>query len=215
MSVILEFSVANDEFAFGRTLSDLPGSRVELEKVVPTDASVVPFLWVSCDDYVDFERRVEESEQVLDLTQLDRLDDVALYRLDWREEPHDLLLGLAQTDGTILEAYGGGDGWEFRIRFRNHDGVSQFYNFCMEHDITIHIDRSYTLSERTEFGHRFGLSQEQREALVLGLEQGYFDTPARAGLSDVAEELGISPQATSNRIRRGVKSVLDDVLLGE
>ncbi|MFP4695916.1 helix-turn-helix domain-containing protein [Thiohalospira sp.] len=62
-------------------------------------------------------------------------------------------------------------------------------------------------------GHRFGLSQEQREALLLGLRRGYFDTPSDATLAEIADELGISQQATSDRIRRGTKRVLAEALL--
>lgn len=212
MSVIVELSVDDEEFILGAVLAEPPDMHIELERVVPTGESVVPFLWVAGDDYEPFEARVRESESIESFSALDCLDDRVLYRIEWRDEPHELLYGIKQSDGVVLEAHGN-DGWLFRLRFPNHHAVSLFYNYCMEHDIGIHITRSYTLTESTEFGHRFGLSNEQREALVLGLEHGYFDTPSQVSLDELAGELDISQQAMSNRIRLGTKKVLSEALL--
>jgi predicted DNA binding protein len=212
MSVILEFTIESREFPFGRLLTELPDIRVEMEKIVPTGSSVIPFVWVSGDDFSEFEQRIKETDRITDLVALDRLEGTALYKVVWEETPHDLLLGLAETQGVILEGYGD-DTWTFRVRFPNHDALSRFYNFCTDHEIKIHIDRSFTLTERTEFKHQFKLSQEQRDAILLGLNKGYFDTPAQAGLEEIAAELGISSQACSHRIRRGVKQILRETML--
>ncbi|MDG5776545.1 helix-turn-helix domain-containing protein, partial [Haloarculaceae archaeon H-GB1-1] len=83
----------------------------------------------------------------------------------------------------------------------------------IDQNIAIHIIRTYTLTERTESVKQFGLSNEQREALILALREGYFDTPSQVSLSELAAELGITQQAMSNRIRRGNKQVLKEILL--
>jgi predicted DNA binding protein len=62
-------------------------------------------------------------------------------------------------------------------------------------------------------GHRFGLTPDQREALVLALNRGYFATPSEVTLDELADELDISRQALSTRIRRGNESILREVLL--
>lgn len=212
VSVIVEFGIDDDEFALGRVLAGPPELYVELERIVPTGNFVVPFLWVRGQDFERFEERVEDSEYVAAFEALDRLDDWVLYRLEWSDGQHDLLRGIEESGGVVLEANSDG-GWTFRLRFQDHDALSRFYNFCTEQGLRIHIDRSYTLTERSEHGHRFGLSPEQREALLLGLRRGYFDTPSDATLEEIAAELGISQQATSDRIRRGTKQVLAEALL--
>lgn len=212
MTVIVEFTIANEEFLLGQALAEPPDMYIELERLVPTGGSTMPFLWVRGKGYETFERRVNASEDIAEFVALDRLDDGVLYRVEWAGDPHDLLQGITETEGVILEAHGN-DGWVFRLRFPNHDSLSRFYNFCTDHDIDLHIDRSYTLTERTDVGHQFGLSREQREALVLGLRRGYFDTPSEVSLDELANELCISQQATSNRIRRGTKQVLTEALL--
>lgn len=60
----------------------------------------------------------------------------------------------------------------------------------------------------------FGLSHQQRDALILALERGYFDVPRGVTLTEIGDELGITQQATSERIRRAAQKVLRSVLLG-
>lgn len=212
MSVILEFSVESDEFTLGQVLSEPPSMRVELERIVPTGNTVMPFLWVTGEDFEAFEENVVAHPAIDEIVALDKVQDSTLYRLTWRGVEDDLIRGITETEGTVLEA-SGDRGWEFRLRLLDHDRLSAFYNYCTDHGISLHIDRTYTVAERTESVNRFGLTQEQREALLLGLRKGYFDTPSEASLSELADELGVSQQATSDRIRRGTKQVLGEVLL--
>lgn len=212
MSVILEFTVQNDQFTLGRVLSGQPPMRIELERIVPTGKTAMPFLWVAGTDFESFEENVMAHRYVDELIALDKVENGVLYRVEWHEDHNDLVQGITESQGTVLQA-DGTDGWEFHVRFPNHDALSQFHNYCTDHDIAIHITRTYTLTERTESVHHFDLSEEQREALILGLRTGYFDTPSKTSLSQLADELGITQQAVSKRIRRGTKQVLSEALL--
>ncbi|QRV16326.1 helix-turn-helix domain-containing protein [Haloterrigena salifodinae] len=211
MSVIVEFTLDDEDFRLGQVLAEPPDMYIELERIVPTGSSLIPFLWVEGDDTETFEQRVSESEHVTSFTVLDRFDDWVLYRMEWKTEQQDVLEGLEASDAAVLEAYGN-SGWTFRLRFPTHDQVSQFYNYCMEYEIPIDITRSYTLTERSDVAQQFDLSNEQREALVLALQRGYYDTPSDVTMSDLADELGISQQAVSNRIVRGTKKVFERTL---
>lgn len=55
---------------------------------------------------------------------------------------------------------------------------------------------------------------EQREALILAVERGYFAVPRETKLEEIAEELGITRQAASERVRRGAETVLRKSLIG-
>lgn len=44
------------------------------------------------------------------------------------------------------------------------------------------------------------LSEKQREVVELAIEAGYYDEPRQATLSDLAEMLGVSPSAVSQRL---------------
>ncbi|NHN61440.1 MULTISPECIES: bacterio-opsin activator domain-containing protein [Halorussus] len=213
MSVLVDFSIDSGDFLLGNVLRGPEEMHFELERIVPTGDAVMPFVWATGGDFEAFEANVKRSERVRELRALDKVGERALYRIVW-EEPHaGLIEVLGETEATILEARGDGAVWRFRLRFSDHDKLSTFYNRCTENDFPVHIDRTYTLSEDIDGGHRLGLSAEQREALVLALERGYFDTPSGASLSVLSDELDISQQSLSDRIRRGNEQVLRSVLL--
>lgn len=211
MTVIVEFTVEDDDFAFGQVLKNAANNHIELERIIPTGTDVIPFFWVRGTDLNEFEQRVSTHEMVSELVALDRPDGWVLYRIEW-DGSDSLLTGIDATDGAILEATRD-DGWMFRLRFSSHNDLSQFYNYCTEQGIPIHIERSFTLTEKSDFGRQFELSQPQRAALIAALQGGYFDTPSQVSLDELAGDFGISEQALSNRIRRGTKEVLQRTLL--
>jgi len=65
---------------------------------------------------------------------------------------------------------------------------------------------------RTEYG--FGLTPEQRETLLMAVEKGYFSVPRETKLAEIAEVVGITQQAASERVRRGAETVLRKSLIG-
>ena len=212
MSVILEFTADPDNFVLGQTLSGPTDMHYELEKIIPTEDAVMPFIWVTGSDFETFEENVRTSPHIEELREMDRLVDTALYRIEWAEDHMSLLEGFTETEATVLEATGNGD-WVFRLRFPDHDKLSQFATYLTDHEIPIDILYTYTLTEETAQGDLLDLTQEQREALVLALQRGYFATPSEANLTDIADELGITKQAASSRIRRGSEKVLRNALL--
>ncbi|TYT60338.1 helix-turn-helix domain-containing protein [Natrialba swarupiae] len=211
MSVILEFSLPATEFQLGEALSGTP-MQLEIERIVPTGDMIMPFVWATGDDHDSFAEGVRSQPNVRELFALDRIGESGLYRIEWDRPPLDLLDGIATAEGVVLEARGHDD-WTFRLRFSDHDNLSTFHNYVIENDVDVHIDRTYTLTEATGVGRRFDLSEEQREALLLALREGYFETPSETSLNALADELDISRQAFSDRIRRGNEKILREVLL--
>jgi predicted DNA binding protein len=212
MSVILEFTIDPAEFVLGQVLESGSEMSLEIERIVPTGDQTMPFIWATGEDFETFERSMREHPAVREVLALDRVGDSGLYRIEWADAPTDLIEGIAKSEGAVLRARGDGT-WVFHLRFPDHDKLTQFHNFLIDHDITVHIERTYTLSEQTERGHRFDLTTGQREALVLALERGYFATPREIGLDELARQLGVSQQAVSERVRRGNEKVLRSVLL--
>lgn len=59
------------------------------------------------------------------------------------------------------------------------------------------------------------LQAEQREALQVALEAGYFDVPRNATLVELVEELDVSDSAVSRRLRRALSTLLDGTMQDE
>ncbi|RLM95775.1 helix-turn-helix domain-containing protein [Haloarcula sp. Atlit-7R] len=211
MTVVAEFTIDSDEFILGKVLARGDNTHVEMERVVPASGRVMPYTWVHGGGFDEFEAAVESSKYVQALRSLDRIGESALYRVEWAEDVESLIYGMAETNATILEARGNVE-WFFRIRFDDHSGLTDFHNFCTDHDIVFQLDRVYTLAEEYDGGYMFDLTDSQRRALVLAVESGYFEVPRGTTLGELGAELGISEQSVSESIRRATNKVLHSVM---
>ncbi|WP_136717401.1 helix-turn-helix domain-containing protein [Halorientalis salina] len=213
MSVIAEFTIEAEEFLLGKLVAAHPTLTVELERVVPAAKRVMPYVWGYGDGLAEFEDHLSSAESVRTFEVLDRLDESALYKIQWEEPAEQLVTGIAETDATILRARGT-DAWTFRIRFETHEGMSEFHEFCREHGITYQLSRVYALPDPV-VGNPYGLTDAQYETLSTAVERGYFEVPREVTFAELAEDLGISEQAVSERVRRGANTVLTRTLLDE
>jgi len=212
-SVITELTVDADEFELGATLASGPPMHIVLERVVGIGDEAVPYFWAEGEDHPGLIEALERNPSVSSLKQLDELHTQILYRIRW-SGTHDVIEGILESNGALLEAHGG-EVWKFQVRFDDHDKLSKFYNYCTENDISIHVDRVYSLTEEYEFGRMFDLTQQQRQTLVLAARRGYFETPSDVTLDELGAELDISSQAVSKRIRGGIEKIITNALLSE
>lgn len=214
MSVVVEFTVPAEGFTLGRIVTDYEDVRVRLERIIPTGGEVVPFFWTETGDggFGAFERGVRTHPLVKRLQVLDRLENERLYGAEWETEPKGILEAIVRSNGTILSGRGGSDEWEFTIRVPDHADLASFQEHLTGHDVPIRIDRISPFSASERGGYPFDITGMQREALVRAVAGGYFEVPRGVDLTDVAEELGITRQAASERVRRGANTVLRTVL---
>jgi hypothetical protein len=52
------------------------------------------------------------------------------------------------------------------------------------------------------------LTGAQREAIRVAADRGYFKVPREVSLKEIAEQLGVSEQAVSQRLRRGLGNLV-------
>ena len=213
MAVVVEFTIESEAFPFGRATSGDPDVRVQLERVIPLQERRIPFLWVTGDEFDDFEHHLRTSEIVKNVEVLTRVGDSVLYSTEWYPDKETFLNGISDANGTIMEAHGDGT-WSFAVRFPDHANLTQFHQFFQERDFPVYIDRIHSLAEEPGIEYGFGLTHEQQDTLIMAVENGYFDIPRETNLEDIADELDISAQAASERIRRGTETVLRKVLIG-
>ena len=95
--------------------------------------------------------------------------------------------------------------------FTDRDSLSSFYELVDE-DLSLDLVRVFERSNTATYGE-FELTDEQRDALVHAFEMDYFAVPKRATIEEVAASLGISPQAVSQRLRRGHANLIESALI--
>lgn len=203
MAITAEFFLPADSFPFGRATSGDSSVEVEIERLVPLGTERIPYLRVTGECFEAFERRLRESPIVDQVEVLSRTDDHAVYAITWDTTEETFLNGLHEASGTIMDARGDGEWW-FTVRFPDQDALSRFHEFCRNEHFPIQVERVCTLEAETQPD----LTPKQREAVLLALQRGYFKIPRETTLEEIADELGITRQAASERVRRGVEPVL-------
>ena len=102
-----------------------------------------------------------------------------------------------------MSATGTAAGWDFELRFPDHDSLSRYQTCCENSHISVEVVRVYNPTD-PGVGPWYGLSEPQRDALLLAVQMGYYDIPRECSTKDLAAELGISDQAVTERLRRAI-----------
>lgn len=214
VSVIAVFTVPYPEFALGRALDANSGIEVRLESIVPAGEQVMPYFWVSKSDAPTIEERLKSDPVTKAVSQIDQANGEVLFRVDWSPEINGLVATILDSDAVVLEAEGTGDVWSLRLRFPNYEELSGFYQECAGRDVSLELEKVH---EPAESGNErtYGLTDEQRTTLLAALDGGYYAVPRKMTLEDLADSLGISDSAASQRLRRGLTTLLTATLLDE
>ena len=212
MSVIAEISIPAVDFELGRVMELTQPATAELESFVPAGGRAVPYFWVYNADFASFEDRVLRESAVDAIEVVDCYDDRVLYTVDWAAENDSVFRTIRSVDAYVLSAVGTNDSWQFELRFPSRDAMSTFQDRCQDHGISFEVRRVYNPSEPGQ-GPWFGQTDRQREALVLAVERGYYDIPRTCTTVELAEELGISDQAVTERLRRAINTLTNNTIL--
>ncbi|WP_132059611.1 helix-turn-helix domain-containing protein [Halorussus amylolyticus] len=213
MSVLAEFTVPASEFVLSETLRSVPDVRIEIKRVVAGSERVTPYFWASGDDFAKFERELSDDPTVEDVLMLEEHEkDERFYRVTWRTNAESLLSGVSGTEATILEALSEDGSWQLKMLFPDRDALSEFHDYCVSNDFPFQLDRVYRAENPQERGE-YEVTEDQQEALMAGYDAGYFDVPRNVTLTELADEMGVSRNALSARLRRGQRNVLANTLV--
>ncbi|MXR51032.1 helix-turn-helix domain-containing protein [Halovenus sp. WSH3] len=212
MAVIAHFRIPADAFELGQILEIEARGTVKLETMVPLGETAVPFFTVSDEVRESFERSVSNHPAVENIVEVTRHGRERLYSLDWDIGADTLFRGLTDLNGQLLSATGTASTWEFEIRFPTHEALSQFQEYCSDADISLEVGRVYNPT-RPGTGMWYGVTHPQRETLMRAVEGGYYSIPRRMSTQDLADELGVSDQAVTERLRRAIVTLTENTLI--
>jgi hypothetical protein len=214
MSVIAEFTASGSEFAVGRALAVSRGATVDLEPVVPLDDGLFPYVRVRGEiDPAVFEEALAATS-VVDTVE-DATDDDHqghLYHVTWTEDAADGVVALLlEHSGQVLAASARDGTWTFRLRFATSAALADFQRAATTASVDLDVGRVYAPTD-DDGDPDYGLTPAQVDALVTAVETGYFRVPRGISTADLGAILGISDQAVSERIRRGVETLTRNAL---
>lgn len=193
--------------ALGFARPSLPeGTAIEFERTASVSGHRSASVIVSGADVGGAVAALRENPLVDDVAPVSEREDESVYDLTWGVTLPGLLTCIGESDGTIISAAAVDDTWAFELRF-SEGNASRFYERYRdaEHPITV---QRVTPDSATRPARRAGLTAKQREMLLHALDTGYFDVPRRTTMVDLAGEFDISDTAVSQRLRRGLSTVL-------
>jgi|AntRauTorcE11898_2_1112593.scaffolds.fasta_scaffold05656_1 predicted DNA binding protein len=212
MGTIVDATMPADQFALEDTFTAMPEVECEtVQLVAKEDDCVAPFLWFSTSDVDELHETLEADSSTREVERLLERDDRCLYHITWQARIRILVHLLGIEDGTLLDARGENGRWELRILFPSHDSVSATYDVCQQHGVDLTIHRVKGVVESID---RSGneLTDKQYEALAAGIQSDYYHVPRGRSLEELADELDISHQALSERLRRGHRTLIKQTL---
>ena len=211
MTTIAEVEVPAEMTVLADTFERFPDIEVRMEHVVATEqGEVMPFVWVSGVAGEDAETALLEDPTATEVRKVDEQDGSYLYKVTFVDGMHILSEIIFEHDGTILEVAGSDATWQLLLRFPERGDFADAYDKFEEYDFRPSLVDIHRLD--TDSGSPRGLTAEQYEILNIAHEMGHYDVPRETTLEAVADRLGISRQAASERLRRAHKSVVDDYL---
>lgn len=211
MATEATFTIPGGEFPLGSIFEHLPDVTVELERVIPSEERVIPYIWVRGQSTDSVEPAFDDHPAVDRIVLVDSVADEYLFRADWSRTHHGVLNTLAETGVTLIRGIGTQDQWTFDVRGEHRRDLAAFQQGCKRYDIPIEVTKVHALMP-VESITEAAITDPQQEALALAYRRGYFECPREVTMADLGEELGITQQAVASRLRRGINQILEETL---
>lgn len=220
MALVAEYELAFDHLPLVNVAAAVPETTLALEVGQPNHDGSPPLVVRATGASLDsLEAALDDAEFLADWVLVVAEDPVREYRLTpranhWREferatERPESFRELARTESVVDRIEVTPDGWRQTRRFADRDAFEAYVDFWQD-------TGSFTLHRLSETDAQRnpddGLTDAQREALAAAYDLGYFEIPRQTSLGDVADELGVSGPALSERLRRANARVVEQYL---
>ena len=212
MAIEASFTTDKADFPLSAVFKQLTDVTIELDRVVPTNDAVIPYFWIFADDTDKLTTDLSADFGVNQVKIIDRVEKQMFVRIDWNLDYESVLTAIVHTDVSLLSGMGNNEQWTFEIRAGEQQNLIDFQTYCQEYDIPIELTELHAISS-LKSDREYDLTEGQKEALEMAYSRGYFDSPRGATQDDLADELGITRQAVSSRLQRGIRRLVASTLV--
>jgi hypothetical protein len=202
-------SVSLDSPVLETSIERATAVDVTLEQQTTLDSALDLTLWAGGDDLDRFEDGLDADETVSRWVVVGGSDTRKLYRTRLTEAASSSINYHRWTDGkaVFLSAEREVGGWTVEAYFPDRSVLQQFEASCKANGVQFDLLK-LSNSDGLQDTQQFGLSDVQAETLLTALERGYYSVPRQVNLGELAAPLDVSHQAVSERLRRGVGSLI-------
>ncbi|WP_049985600.1 helix-turn-helix domain-containing protein [Halobellus rufus] len=190
-------------------------SNVKSVSEAGTDPTSGKFFYhIESSDFGRFEDGLRNDSTIGEFERvIETRDEKAIYSFEYTDEAKILSPVISAANGVILDMENDGSAWILTVWIPDRTDLVHLWDYAQQHEIDIDLLR---VNEYDSLGNTdAGLTDSQREALLVALEKGYFEEPRNATLSEVAADLDISQPAASGLLRRGTKRLVISSLVDD
>ena len=183
-------------------------SKIKSVSEAGTDPTSGKFFYhIDSSDFRRFEDGLRNDSTVGEFERvIETGDEKAIYSFEYTDEAKLLSPVISAANGVILDMENDGSAWILTVWMPERTDLVQLWDYAKQNDIDIELLR---VNEYASLGNTdAGLTDSQREALLVAFENGYFEEPRDATLVEVAADLDISQPAASGLLRRGIKRLI-------
>ncbi|WP_396612836.1 helix-turn-helix domain-containing protein [Haloferax sp. S1W] len=214
VSVIAELRVSGPGAVLTEdTLQDIPEAEVRIQYQGTSEKAGIV---VRGCDFEAFEAGVRTDSSIGSFERVADFSDVRVYNITAGNVSTLVSELLAARDIQILQAHspGGETYWRLRVRSPSRERLADAIDECRELGHRVQLDTLYSetmppeeTNSRCPSMNR--LTDGQHAALAAAHSEGYFEVPRETSLAQLSQQFDIGTQAMSERLRRGVKTLLD------
>lgn len=212
MSVVAELRVRAEDIDIGQAFNTDSSVVAEFEPIVPPIGDCNTQVKIPNSVQEDITTALMDHPAASNVTTVAEINGHSLVSFSWDEHSDSFLSAIKEHNGHAIAVVASVPEWTFTLRFPTRSALGSFKSACDSRSIDIDISRVFspTMSETKQ---TYGLTPAQREAIALAIEMGYFDIPRQCTTIDLANELGISDQAVTERLRRAISNLVSNTLL--
>lgn len=203
MTSIAELEIAADGTGLAELYEVVPSLTCEMEDVAVSSGYS---LWLSGASQAEIQDALNEASAIDEYSLISSDDDRGLYDVTFNPETVNLFELVLEEGGTILSASAADGSWHLRVRVLDRDDISSLYDELVEYDLEPTIVRLFDVDD--ESPTQSGLTERQYETLTAAIDHGYFEIPRQVSMQELSDELDISHQALSERLRRAYQTLV-------
>ncbi|WP_243637827.1 helix-turn-helix domain-containing protein [Natrarchaeobius oligotrophus] len=211
--IVAQLRIDHPDLVLGPTLRRAPDVTLEPQYATTLETGrTVLFVTAYGSSFDGFESALVTDSTVLDPVLVDRYPDRRVYRVTLAEHAITVTERTADVGGRLLDVSSSRDGWLVQLRFPSRDALVAFNESCRSCDMSVSVDH-LRVSDDDDEGV-VALTEKQQELLAVAYEEGYFDVPRGISQDELADRLGVSKSAISQRLRRAIGELCDASLSG-
>lgn len=199
--------------ALETAVESAPGVDVTVEqRTMTADGALDLTAWAAGGDVGGFEEGLDADDTVARWLPIGRTDARKLYRIRLTERASSRVDVDGWTDGRAVPLWSERTrrGWRVNAFVGDRSVLREFATGCESSGVTFDLARASEVDRLT--GPPFALTELQAETLLTAFERGFYSVPRRNNLDELAAQLGVSHQALSERLRRGVGSLIETTI---